>query len=67
MFSSEMAPRDNIAKLIARAQAETDPDVLERIASRLFDALMDRVRHLRNSPESRSLRPVLKRGTGNGS
>jgi hypothetical protein len=42
-----MPPRDNVARLIARAHEESDPDVLERIASRPFDALMDRAHHLR--------------------
>lgn len=42
-----MALRNNIAKLMARAQIEDDPDVLERIAARIQDALNDKVENLR--------------------
>ena len=42
-----MALRNNIAKLMARAQIEDDPDVLERIAARIQDALNDKVESLR--------------------
>jgi hypothetical protein len=43
-----MALRNNIAKLMARAQIEDDPDVLERIATRIQDALKDKVEQLRS-------------------
>jgi hypothetical protein len=48
-----MAIRNNIAKLLARAQVEEDPDVLERIAARIQDALNDKVEHLRGLEAAR--------------
>jgi hypothetical protein len=43
-----MSLRDNLPKLLADAQAEENPELLERIAARLQDALADKVRHLRS-------------------
>jgi hypothetical protein len=64
-----MAMRDNIEKLVARAQKETDPEVLERIASRLYDALIDKAQDLRkHAVSSPSRENELKRKKGaNGS
>lgn len=43
-----MALRDKLPKLLADAQDEQNPELLERIAVRLQDALADKVRHLRS-------------------
>jgi len=38
---------DKLQKLLADAQAEQNPERLERIAVRLQDAIADKVQHLR--------------------
>jgi hypothetical protein len=43
-----MPLRDKLPKLLADAQAEQNPELLERIAVRLQDALADKVRYLRS-------------------
>jgi len=42
-----MPLRDKLPKLLADAQAEQNPERLERIAVRLQDAIADKVQHLR--------------------
>ena len=42
-----MAIRNGFAKLAVMAEQEDDPEVLERIASRIQDALSDKIEDLR--------------------
>jgi hypothetical protein len=42
-----MAIRNGLTKLAAMAQQENDPEVLERIAVRIQDALTDKIDELR--------------------
>jgi len=48
MINWIMPLRDKLTKLLADAQTEQNPELLERIGARLQDALADKVRYLRS-------------------
>jgi hypothetical protein len=51
-----VALRNGFAKLAAMAQQEDDPEVLERIASRIQDALSDKIDELRAQKKKQAMK-----------